>query len=782
MKYDSLTFSLEQFGNMRGLSVDEVIGSLRVHEHILQERDSREEEQVLLARAFNQSKKTDRGSSLRGRGRGMSRRRGRGRGRGRSSKNDKEEEERKPFDKSKVKSYNCQKMGHFADECYSDTKKKGKEEKANVIEETEEESALMMVVSDEYGELLLQGMNDPHNDRMWYLDTGASSHMIGKKEFFYNIDVNVKGRVRFGDGSTIPYEGKGDIYVTLKNGEILLIRNVLYLPELKTNILSLRKLDDQGCKTSLSNGFLTIHDKIGRLLKKTKKTSGNMYKMKIDINEECNVIKEEESEAWFWHKRFCHQSFYTLQEMIRGNLVKGLPQFRNPNEVCAHCISGKHSRASFLPSSYRALSVLELLHMDICGPISPQTIGGKRYFLLIVDDYSRCMWVALLKEKSEALEQFVRFKSMAEAEKGVKIKSIRSDPRGGDFTSDDFKELCDRSGIKKQLIAPYTPQQNGVVERKNRTIMGLVRSMLKEKELPLELWGEAVSTCVYVLNRSSTKGVKGKTPYEKWNKRKPNVSHLRVFGSVVFVKTTRRLSKLEDRSKCMVFLGYEAGSKAYRCLDPVTFKIHISRDVIFDEKKFFQISEEGKLGKLSLCSSNVLNITGLEDGERASSEEQDEQLGMNEPSERNSGQAENSEEQDSLRYRSIQSIYDDTNLLCSEFSFLLTEEPSSYSSAVKQEVWREAMEEEISAILKNKTWTVVKPQGNIKPNGVKWVFRVKKDSEGRILRYKARLVVKGYAQREGIDFGEIFSPVARMDSIRMLIAITREMGITSLGC
>ena len=772
VKYDSLTFSLEQFGNMRGLSVDEVIVSLRVHEQRLQERDSREEEQVLLARAFNQSKKTDRGSSSRGRGRGNSRGRGRGRGRGRSSKNDKEEEERKPFDKSKVKCYNCQKMGHFADECYSDTKKKGKEERANVTEETEEESALVMVISDECGELLLQGMKDPHNDHMWYLDTGASNHMTSKKEFLHNINDNMKGKVRFGDGSTIPYEGKGDISVTLKNGEILLIQNVLYLPYLKTNILSLGKFDDQGCKTSLSNGFLTIYDRVGRLLTKTKKTSGNMYKMKIDIREKCNLIKEEEGEAWLWHKRFCHQSFYTLQEMIRGNLVKGLPQFRNPNEVCAHCISGKHSRASFLPSSYRALSVLELLHMDICGPISPQTIGGKRYFLLIVDDYSRCMWVALLKEKSEALEKFLRFKSKAEAEKGEKIKSIRSD-RGGEFTSDEFKELCDRSGIKKQLTAPYTPQQNGVVERKNRTIMGLVRSMLKEKELPLELWGEAVSTCVYVLNRSSTKGVKGKTPYEKWNKRKPNVSHLRVFGSVVFVKTTGRLSKLEDRSKCMVFLGYEAGSKAYRCLDPVTFKIHISRDVIFDEKKTFKISEDGKLGKLSLCSSNVLKTTGL-DGERVSSEEQNEQLAENEPSEENFGQTENSEEEDSLRYRSIQSIYDDTNLLCSEFSLLLIEEPSSYSSAVKQEVWREAMEEEISAILKNKMWTVVKPQGNIKPIGVKWVFRVKKDSEGRILRHKARLVVKGYAQREGIDFGEIFSPVARMDSIRILIAIAAQ--------
>ena len=773
MKYDSLTFSLEQFGNMRSLSVDEVIGSLRVHEQRLQERDSREEEQVLLARAYNQSKKTDHGSSSRGRGRGTSRGRGRGRGRGRFSKNDKEEEERKPFDKSKVKCYNCQKMGHFTDECYSDTKKKGKEEKVNISEETEEESALMMVMSDECGELLLQGTNNPHDECMWYLDTGASSHMTGKKVFFDNIDESKKGKVRFGDGSSIPYEGKGDISVTLKTGEVLTILNVLYLPDLKTNILSLEKLDEQGCKTSLSSGFLTVHDKSGRFLTKTKRTSGNMYKMMININERCNLIEEEASEAWLWHKRFCHQSFYTLQDMIRGDLVKGLPKFRNPNVVCAHCISGKHSRTSFSSSSYRALSVLELLHMDICGPINPQTLGGKRYFFLIVDDYSRCMWVALLKEKSEAFEQFKKFKTMAEAEKGVKIKSIRSD-RGGEFTSDEFRKLCDESGIRKQLTAPYTPQQNGVVERRNRKIMGLVRSMLKEKELPLELWGEAVSTCVYVLNRSSTKGLEGKTPYEQWNGRKPNVSHLRIFGSIVFVKTTGRLSKLEDRSKCMVLMGYEAGSKAYRCLDPENFRIHISRDVIFDEKKTFKFSEEGNLGKFTLCSSNYLKISGLEEGERDSLEEQSGQLEVNESRGRDLSQPEDSEEEEAVRYRSIQSIYNETNLLCSEICFLFNEEPSSYSSAAKQKEWKVAMEEEMSSILKNETWTMVKPQSDIKPIGVKWVFRVKKDSKGRILRHKARLVVKGYAQKEGINYSEVFSPVARMDSIRILIAIAAQ--------
>ena len=345
---------------------------------------------------------------------------------------------------------------------------------------------------------------------------------------------------------------------------------------------------------------------------------------------------------------------------------------------------------------------------------------------------------------------------------------------GGEFTSDEFKTLCDKSGIKKQLTTPYTPQHNGVVERKNRTIMGLVRSMLKEKKLPLELWGEAVSTCVYVLNRSSTKWVKGKTPYEKWNERKPNVSHLRIFGSMAFVKTTGRLSKLEDRSKCMLFMGYEDGSKAYRCLDPATFKIHISRDVIFDEKKTFKFSEEGKLGKLSLCSSNILQVTGLEEGERDLSEEQREQSMINELRGTKLSQSEDSEEEETVRYRSIQSIYDETNLLCSEICLFFNEEPSSYSLAAKQEEWREAMKEEISAILKNKTWTVVKPQGDIKPIGVKWVFRVKKDSKGRIIRYKARLLVKGYAQKEGIVYGEVFSPVARMESIRILIVIAAQ--------
>ena len=172
------------------------------------------------------------------------------------------------------------------------------------------------------------------------------------------------------------------------------------------------------------------------------------------------------------------------------------------------------------------------------------------------------MWVSMLKVKFDALTEFKHFKALAEAEQDMHIKCLHSH-RGGEFTSEAFTDFCTSHGIKRQLTAPYSPQQNGVVERKNRTILSLVRSMLKEKSLPRELWGEAVNTAVYLLNRSSTRSLKGGTPYEAWTGRKPPIAHLQVFGSIVHVKCTKTpQKKLDDRSTPMVFIGYEVGTKA----------------------------------------------------------------------------------------------------------------------------------------------------------------------------------------------------------------------------
>jgi len=183
------------------------------------------------------------------------------------------------------------------------------------------------------------------------------------------------------------------------------------------------------------------------------------------------------------------------------------------------------------------------------------------------------MWLELLSSKDQA----------AEAESGRRLRVLRTD-RGGEFTSVDFASYCAEEGVVRHLTAPYSPQQNGVVERRNQTIAGTARSLMKAKGLPAEFWGEAVSTAVFILNRSPTKALKGQTPYEAWHGRKPSVAFMRTFGCVAHAKNTKPgLGKLEDRSTKMVFLGYEEGSKAYRLYDPASGKVVVSRDVVFDE-------------------------------------------------------------------------------------------------------------------------------------------------------------------------------------------------------
>jgi hypothetical protein len=221
----------------------------------------------------------------------------------------------------------------------------------------------------------------------------------------------------------------------------------------------------------------------------------------------------------------------------------------------------------------------------LCGPIEPATPGGKRYFLLVVDDYSRFMWIALLSTKDEALGAFRKIQAAAEAEKDLKLKALRTD-RGGEFTSNSFASYCEDRGIKHFLTAPYTPQQNGVVERRNQTVVAMARSLLKSMGVPARFWGEAVVTVVYLLNRSPTKSVCAMTPYQSWYEKKPNVQHLRTFGCVAHVKRVGPgQNKLSDRSTQMVFIGYEPGSKAYRFYDSEKKKLVVSRDVVFEEHR-----------------------------------------------------------------------------------------------------------------------------------------------------------------------------------------------------
>jgi transposase InsO family protein len=217
-----------------------------------------------------------------------------------------------------------------------------------------------------------------------------------------------------------------------------------------------------------------------------------------------------------------------------------------------------HHRAPFPTSSeFCANEALELLHGELCGPISPATFGGKKYFLLVVDDCTCYMWAVLIRSKDEALAALKKIKNSTETELRLKVMAIRTD-RGGEFTSKVFSSFCDEVGIRHFLMAPYSPQQNGVVERRNQTVVGMAQSLLRK------FWGEAVATSVFLLNRAPTKAVNDKTPYETLYGVKPDVHYLNIFRCLGYVKKVGvHQPKLADRSSVMIFIGYEPNSKAY---------------------------------------------------------------------------------------------------------------------------------------------------------------------------------------------------------------------------
>jgi len=271
----------------------------------------------------------------------------------------------------------------------------------------------------------------------------------------------------------------------------------------------------------------------------------------------------DEGTSRLWHERFGHLSMQTLSAMQKSGIVVDLPPISDSDEVCEACMKGKQHRQPFpQESNTRAEAPLQLVHADLSGKMNTQALGGSSYYFALIDDYSRKTWVYFLREKSQAFGKFKEWLAMVEAETGRKLKKLRTD-RGGEFLSGEFTTFCKERGIKRQLTNPHTPQQNGVAERKNRTIMEMARSMLNGKSLPNSFWAEAVNTAVYILNRCTTKAVDGRTPQEAYSGKKPSVAHLKVFGSECFMHIPdEERTKLQPKSRKCIFLGYDMESKA----------------------------------------------------------------------------------------------------------------------------------------------------------------------------------------------------------------------------
>ncbi|GAB2265737.1 hypothetical protein Dimus_037845 [Dionaea muscipula] len=428
---------------------------------------------------------------------------------------------------------------------------------------------------------------------------------------------------------------------------------------------------------------------------------------------------------------------------------------------CEICVEAKLTRTSF-QAVERSTKPLDLIHSDVCDLKFVQTRGGSKYFITFVDDCTNYCYVYLLKSKDEAIDKFILYKNEVENQLSAKIKVLRSD-RGGEYEA-PFYAFRAEHGIIHQTTAPYSPQQNGVVERKNRTLKEMMNAMLISSGLPQNMWGESILTANYLLNKISRQKVE-KTPYELWHGRQPSYKYLRVWGCLakVIVPTPKR-EKIGPKTVDCVFIGYAHNSSAYQFLvheskitDIHKNTIMESRNAEFFENIFpYQSPEESSSKKRTLE-----DVTETGQGEDPNDEmDQDESQEPNEEIE--------FEPRRSKRAR-IEKIFGPDFQM-----YMVDREPQTYKEAVNSPdgpLWKEAINSEVDSILQNHTWELVDlPQG-CKPLGYKWIFRKKMKADGTIDKYKARLVIKGYNQKEGLDHFDTYSPVTRITSIRMIIAI-----------
>lgn len=408
---------------------------------------------------------------------------------------------------------------------------------------------------------------------------------------------------------------------------------------------------------------------------------------------------------------------------------------------------------------------------------------------------------------------------LAEKQTGRKIKAVQSD-NGTEYCNSEMDKLFKEHGIRRRLTVPHTPEQNGVAERKNRTLVEAARCLLIQSELPRSFWAEAISTANYVQNRCVTKSLGSGTPFEKWIGHRPNVAHLRTFGCKAFIlNKSPNKSKFDACGLKGIFVGYSDTSKAYRVWIPEDKKIHISGDVRllneFETKESFQSTTiQGNDHIAVMDNPNPVTETSDTYIESNSMDSVDSQSDSGtsceiidanrnfvsaEPSKRGPGRPKGAinqkyvpTKQYDLRSKDRQENFtsavvesspsssdDDVEWQDAEYAFLASEISLSQAVTGPDAVeWKNAIYEEVKNLVANDTWDLVKRTDDMNVIGCRTILRNKYDEDGKLKRRKARIVARGFSQRYGIDFKDTFAPVARLSSLRTLVALSAKMGMS----
>ncbi|KAL0275908.1 UNVERIFIED_CONTAM: hypothetical protein PYX00_003626 [Menopon gallinae] len=476
----------------------------------------------------------------------------------------------------------CKQFGHWIAEC----PKRKEEEKESRKTAKRGQSAFFSAV--------LTATNDQSTPKdEWYCDSGASRHITHSKENFFRyrafrspIEIMLGKK-----GVKMKAFGSGNVHVKIfLNGQWqnLELLNVWYVPDAFANLISVRAAVKHGCEVVFGSKNVLIRNAKTKQTVATGYLRGNLYALNTKAirqkNEKAIIAtnnRDKQIDAMKWHRRLGHLNFVDLKKMEKnanGVRIKKIEE----NTNCDICIRGKLCRSPFVKDTASKAKLLEIIHSDVCGPMKTESLGKSKYFVTFTDEKSRWTEVYFIRKKSQVLEKFKEFRAKMEKLTERKIKFLQSD-NGTEYVNNEFDKYLKENGIQRRLSISYSPQQNGISERKNRTLLDMARCLLIQAGMKPSFWAEAVNTANYIRNRCPT-SAQNSSPYEIFFGKQPYLGHMKEFGCDVFVKNNApNKDKFQPRAQKMIFVGYSSQSKGYRVYDPNKNKFEDVRDVYFRE-------------------------------------------------------------------------------------------------------------------------------------------------------------------------------------------------------
>lgn len=656
----------------------------------------------------------------------------------------------------------------------------------------------------------------------WVVDGGASVHITYNRKWicdYETFDTPIK--IALGNQSFMEAFGKGKVEIK----SVGYLSDVYYAPDASNNLISESSCALKGIEilTRLDRKVFIID---GEEILISFLNNG-IYVIDLEIVLNHHIDKETALLAGTleeWHKRFAHVNANQLIRMAKNKTVNEFElQGKHSSDKfqCEACVLSKCKKTShpLRNSSAKAKRAGMSLHFDTVGPITEESLNGSKYFTLCKDEYSGYRMITFVRYKSDIASEVKQCISQAELDTSNKVLRIVTD-NGSEFMNNALQEHLVERGIIHDTSVAYTPEQNGYIERDIRTIFEAGRTILIESKLPESLWAEAMNTAVYVLNRTCNHK-SDRTPYELWMGSKPSVKHLRKFGQeAIILKPDHERKKLESKGEKVRFVGYTNRVNTFRFYCPEDGSLLVRCDATFLEERKDKAGaqrwkakgknkdRQGESITVIDKQSDAIGIDIIESEEssktQGSSKDDSTQCpGIGTGGKQEADRGERSDlidigcDEDQLDIGSNpEPLYENVprnlyrgfhtrrppemfqeRLRSQKHAKLTTIEgetdPNSYREAMKRSdkrLWRQAMQEEIDSLLENKVWVLVdRPRGaNIVTN--RWVLRIKRKPSGEIERYRARLVARGFSQKEGIDYNETYAPVVNTTSVRLLLA------------